>query len=95
MGGRISQIRFTWTGGLWWETAEPGDVGYPTSQPVGSTAIPDALRLAWLLQCQEIWSRRDNLGTGITLGPTDRAKLTELDLIPAAREMIQPFVRYA
>lgn len=91
IGWRGSTLRFTYTGGLWWDTTED-DTG---TLPTGATALPQDLRAAWLLQCQEIWSRRDNLGLGLTARPTDRAKLTELDLIPEVIGMLRPHMRHA
>ena len=89
-----SALRFTWTGGYWWETAEPTDVGYPTTQPVGSTAAPADLRLAWLLQCEAIWSQRDKLGTGISAAPGERSKLGDLNLLPDVKDALNRFIRH-
>lgn len=91
LGGAGVSLRWTWTGGLWWDTTED-DSG---TLPANATALPADLRQAWLLQCQEIWSRRDNLGMGLTLRPTERAKLSELDLVPAVRAMLRPHTRHA
>jgi len=59
------QVRFTFTGGFFWEQLEPDDAAYPSVQPAGSTALPEALRTAWLLQCKHIWALNDKLGTDI------------------------------
>jgi hypothetical protein len=64
-GEYSTQVRFTYTGGFFWEQLEPTDVGYPTAQPAGSTPLPHDLKLAWLLQCQDAWRRRDTLGADI------------------------------
>lgn len=94
-GAAHAQLRFTWTGGYWWETAEPTDAGYPTEQPTGSTALPADLKLAWMLQCEEIWARRDRLGVGVGMAPTERSKLTELDLVPDVESALRRFIRHA
>lgn len=88
-----AQLRFTYTGGYWWETKEPTDSGYPTTQPTGSTALPDDLRAAWLLQCQEVWNKRDKIGLGLVDKPNQQTTLDTLQLIPLVRVMIQDYVR--
>jgi hypothetical protein len=57
LGGEVSRFRLTYTGGYFFETLEPTDGSYPTSQPSGSTALPEDLRLAWLLQSQRLFER--------------------------------------
>lgn len=93
-GSAHSELRFTWTGGYWWETAEPTDSVYPTTQPTDSVALPADLKMAWLLQCEEIWARRDKLGTGIAMAPGERSKLGDLDLIPDVEEALRRFIRH-
>lgn len=90
IGTDRSSIRFTYTGGFWWDTSEDSS----GVQPEGSTAAPADLVQAWLLQCQDIWARRDNLGVGITAKPTERAKLSELDLSPAVRSVLRTYQRH-
>lgn len=91
IGWRGSVVRFTYTAGYWWDTTED-DTG---ELPTGATELPADLRHAWLLQCEEIWSRRDNLGVGLTSKPTERAKLGELDVSPAVRSLLRPHIRHA
>ena len=92
-----AQLRVTYTGGFWWETAEPADDGYPTAQPAGAAALPDAIRTAWLVQCEHVWRRRDKLG--ISIGQTESDKpapgLTDLNLVPLVVEMLREHIRYA
>ena len=97
LGKYYHQVRFTYTGGFWWPVLDSGDVGYPDTQPAGATALPNDLKLAWLLQCEIVWKMRDKLGTqisegeGKTRGPT--YEINDLDLAPQVKKMLSPFVR--
>lgn len=93
-GPSYAQVRFTYTGGYWWEQLEPGDGGYPSTQPSGSAALPDDLKLAWLIQCQHIWDSVDRLGQGIADKPKAYSAINSLDLAPQVREMLRGYVRY-
>jgi hypothetical protein len=93
-GPWYAQVRFTYTGGFWWETLEPDDASYPSPQPAGSTALKEDLRLAWLMQCEAIWAQRDKLGIGLTDAPATQSKVAALDLSPLVKQMLAQFVRY-
>jgi hypothetical protein len=56
------QLRFTFTGGYWFDTTEDAT----GVMPEGATPLPDELKLAWYLQCRAIWQALDKLGTKIT-----------------------------
>jgi len=88
-----AQVRFTFTGGYWWETLEPEDPdgGYPSAMPAGATALPDDLRGAWLLQCRDIWSKIDKLGTGIVDEPGKQSLIGDIKLSQGVREMLRNF----
>ena len=58
-----AQVRFTYTAGYYFPTLDVGDAGYPSVQPAGSVALPNDLKLAWLMQCRRVWSVIDKLGT--------------------------------
>jgi hypothetical protein len=90
VGIQWTQVRITYTGGYWYDTTEDAS----GVQPVGSSLLPHDLKLAWLLQCQEIWNSRDKLGTGIAQKPTDQPKMDGLDLIPQVKSILQGFKRY-
>jgi hypothetical protein len=92
-GDYATQIRFTYTGGYFWEQLENNDVGYPTAQPAGSTALPHDVRLAWLLQCQDVWQRRDNLGTDLARSGKYAPSLSESNLLPLVKVNLRAFVR--
>jgi hypothetical protein len=72
------QVRFTYTGGYWFEELEPEDPGYPSVQPAGSTALPKGLRLAWLNQCRAVWNAYDKLGVGLVDKPSVHTVIGEL-----------------
>lgn len=90
LGDRNGQVRFTYTGGYWWDTTED-DSG---TLPSGATALPDDLRLAWVLQSQHIWSRRDNLGIAVTQKPDERSKLSDLELVPQVKSILTAYIRH-
>lgn len=94
LGPHDAQLRFTFTGGYWWETAEPDAEDYPTETPAGAAALPEDLRLAWLLQCESIWGNKDKLGTGIVAKPGEQTNLDDLELLPLVKTMLADHVRY-
>jgi len=98
-GKFYEQVRFTYTGGYWWPQLDSGDNGYPDTLPNGAYLIPNDLKYAWLLQCELVWKMRDKLGTQISegdgknRGPT--YQLSDLDLAPQVKQMIDQYKRYA
>ncbi|HTJ77944.1 MAG TPA: hypothetical protein VL357_03035 [Rariglobus sp.] len=92
------QARVTYTGGYFWETLEPTDDGYPTTQPDGSAALPEAIRSAWIIQCEYVWSRRDKLGLSLGAKPEEKRLTNDLgtvDLIPLVQQMLKDHIRFA
>jgi hypothetical protein len=92
-----SRLRVTFTGGFFWEQLEPDDVGYPTAQPDGSTALDDTVRLAWLLQCEHVWAQRDKLGLAIGKAASEiyGGALAKIELLPAVREKLAGKIRFS
>jgi hypothetical protein len=96
--------RITFDGGFWWNQQEP-DYDPPvtpteedpdlSAQPEGSNALPDNLKLAWLLQCEHVWQQRDKLGLAIAKSPTTDSAIARTEILPLVKEQLQPFVRYA
>jgi len=86
-------IRITYTGGYWYETLEPSDSGYPSTQPSGSTALPNDLQMAWLLWCSEIWNRRDKLGLGLANTPDQVVQIDKLTMPDPLDGMIRRYAR--
>ncbi len=88
------QLRFTYTGGFFFETLEPTDGGYPTAQPDGSTKLPDDLKFAWLTQCRRVWSAFDKIGAKIVDNSAAAAQaLAMLDWTPEAKELLAHYRR--
>lgn len=94
-GTASSRLRFTFTGGWFWEQLEPADVGYPTAQPAGSTAVPDDVLLAWRLQCEQVWKQRDKLGLNLAEKPDNvfSGALARVALLDAVKETLRPHMR--
>lgn len=55
-------LRFTYTGGYWFDTSEDES----GAMPDGATALPGDLQLAWVLQCRVCWQAIDKIGQDIT-----------------------------
>jgi hypothetical protein len=89
VGDWRSQIRVTYTGGYWWETAETEN----TTMPTGATTLPGDLIAAWLVQCQAVWEKMDRLGKGLAGATT--SDLMNLKLAPEVERMLAGYVRYA
>lgn len=93
-GAWWAKLRFTYTGGYWFDETEEGNDALPS----GATAVPDDLFLAWILQCKTVWQSLDKLGTKITeVGPGSQfvtGTLNSLDLTPTVKQMLGQFKRY-
>jgi hypothetical protein len=63
-------------------------------KPPGAVAVPDDLMMAWLLLCEQIWTRRDKLGATMVQAP---GKVAEIGIeVPAlVREMVRGYMRLA
>jgi hypothetical protein len=82
----------------------PTDPGFPAALPAAIQALdpvdqkksllPASIKSAWLLQCQQVWSMRDKLGLSMIDKPGEQANLSDLALIPLAKMMLQPYIRY-
>jgi hypothetical protein len=85
----FSRIQVTYTGGFWFDTTENGTGVMPGT----ATALPAAIKSAWYAQCQHVWKRWDKLGAQIAQNPEGQSALSGVELIPLAREMLNPFKR--
>lgn len=104
LGRMPLQVRITYTGGYWFEQLEPTDQGYPSSAPAAIQALdpldqpyyklPDSVKQAWLLQCQEVWNKRDKLGLGTVQKPNVMNNLALLEFVPIVKSMLEHFKRY-
>lgn len=90
LGDHKSQVRFTYTGGYWWDTSED-DSG---SLPSGATALPADLRGAWLMQCEHLWRHADKLGLAIGEPSESTPGLETVQLIPTVRQALTRYVRF-
>jgi hypothetical protein len=100
LGSYLELIRLTYTGGYFFETLEPDDVGYPTAVPAGSVAIPDDLKLAWLNQSKFVFERRDKLGMSTINNEGGSVSLAggvlkPLTVLPEVEEILVRYRRYA
>lgn len=104
LGVRPMMVRVTWSGGYWYEQLEPDDAAYPSSAPAAvqaatsiepaKFALPDDLRLAWLMQCRHLWDSVDKLGTSLVDKPGQQSAMGALELVPDVKETLQRYVRY-
>lgn len=97
LGTYLSRIRITYTGGYFWEQAEPSDEeNYPTEVPEGSTALPADLLLAWKLQCEHVWAQRDKLGLNLGQEPSQSSSIASIvPLLEVVKEQLRPHQRFA
>lgn len=90
LGNYTSIVRVTYTGGYWFDTDE-SEAG---TMPTGATKLPDDVKLAWFLQCREIWSKMDKVGVTLSSEPDKAQVLTKLDLIPEVKDILSGYIRY-
>jgi hypothetical protein len=90
LGSYLSQVRITYVGGYWYDTAETED----TTLPTGATRVPYDVKEAWFLQCQEVWDKRDKLGVSLVSAPDAQSKLSALELIPQVKQLLQGHIRF-
>lgn len=88
-GNHWSRVRVTYSGGYWFDTTED-DTGTNTDS---APAMPADVTLAWLLQCQEVWNKRDKLGINLNAKPDDRVAISKLVLGEGIQELLRPFRR--
>ena len=86
-----AEVRFTYTGGYWWEEMEPDDQGYPSAQPAGSFALPKALRGAWLNHCRAVWNAYDKLGVGLIDKPNMQTVINDLDFSKSVERTLENY----
>ena len=98
-GGYWAQMRFTYTGGYFWETLEPADGNYPTTMPSTATALPADLQLAWFLQVAEVWKKKDKLGQGIATDDDKGGRINPANLeeqfLPEVKSILSQYIRYS
>jgi hypothetical protein len=88
------QLKFTYTGGFWFDETEEGtDI-----MPAGATALPDDLQLAWVLQCRATWAAIDKLGKDIVNTGSSATKtvdpLVSIELLPQVVDILNGYCRY-
>jgi len=88
-GYYFSRIRITYTGGFWFDTTEDNSGVLPNA----ATPLPASVKLAWYLQCQNLWKRFDKLGAQIAQNPEQQSALAAAELIPQVKELLRPFKR--
>lgn len=92
VGAYWSKVRFTFSGGYWWNTVD-GKESDPDVIPAGAIALPESLRGAWLTQCREVWNKIDKQGLGTVEKPDVRTAVGDLELIPIVKEALSRFVQ--
>jgi hypothetical protein len=98
-GPWYAQVRFTYTGGYWWETLEPDDASFPSTMPAGAASLPSELFHAWILQCRHTWSKMDKLGVDLLSSSGGEAKVRFAGQIseafmPEVKATLGQFTRY-
>lgn len=93
-GPHYGQLRFTFTGGYWFDITEENN----DTMPSGATALPDDLRLAWILQCRVVWQAIDKQGKDVaTTGSSSQfvsGTLASLALNDQVKEILNGYRRF-
>jgi hypothetical protein len=65
--------------------------------PIGATAVPEDLLLAWRLQCEQVWTKRDKLGLNIGEKQDNvfQGALSRIGLLDGVVDMLHPYRRYS
>jgi hypothetical protein len=87
-GDGTERIVVTYAGGYWLDDG--------TTQPAGSTALPDELLEAWVMQCQAWAEARRIFGT-ISLAGMEQEKTaySPVNLTAEVQAILEPYRRYA
>lgn len=93
-GPDYAQLRFTYTGGYWFdETEENTD-----TLPAGATALPADLQFAWILQTRAAWQAVDKTGVDIVKTGSSSAFVTGslggLELVPQVKQILDAYRRF-
>ncbi len=91
-GGYWASIRFTYTGGYWFDDSEDASGQLPS----GATQLPDDLKLAWFNQCRAVWTAIDKIGVDIarTGNPTTAENtVASLALVPSVKDIVNLYRR--
>jgi len=94
-GEYYSAMRFTYTGGYFWEQLEPDDAAHPSAVPAGASLLPDSVRLAWLLQCKHVWKNQDKTGVDLLKSGDVRSLRFPEDWAPSVEKILDDHVRMA
>lgn len=90
LGGPETLVRVTYIGGYWYDaTDEQQD-----TLPAGATELPFDVSLAWLTQCQHLWSQRDKTGMALGLAAGEGSKLGDYELLPEVKRSLGQYIRY-
>lgn len=95
MGPHWGHLRFTYTGGYWFDDSEDSSGTLPS----GATALPNDLKLAWYLQCKKVWEVNDVLGLKIVPSKENvqlvGLSLAGLEMVPQVKAIADQYIRYA
>ncbi len=103
LGRTPLRVRATWSGGYWFQTAEPE--ADPITKPeitdelalrngAQVADLPDELLSAFLWQCEAIWAVKDKLGMGTAEKPGTQSNLADIKLSPLVETILRKYVRY-
>lgn len=91
---RGGQVRVTYTGGYWWDAS----VEQEGTLPEGARALPADLKGAYLVQCQAVWEKRDNVG-GWSLSRQKEGvavpSIGTVELVPVVKGILGQYRRVA
>ena len=82
---------------LAWQAVSTTATSAAPTLPSGATALPDDLKLAWLLQCEHLWKLRDAQGVSLAekAGTSPLLTLAGANLAPEVKAILDGYVRYS
>lgn len=92
VGKYYHQVRFTFTGGYFWETLDKGEAGWPTAIPATANILPPDLFNIWTLQVRHLWKNIDKLGREVL--SDEEVKSLPKDFAPTVEDNLSAYIRY-
>ena len=97
LGLETSLIRITYTGGFWYDAVEADPSADPPVDPGeipdGANPLPADLKLAWLLQCENIFAAHDKMGQSVSADPDAKSKIATVALVPEVKRILDAYRR--
>lgn len=91
LGTDRDRVRVTYTGGYWWDETEDNS----DTLPAEATALPAALKLAWLQQCKHVFAQSEALFRRAVSEAQAKPEVASVELLPSVKQALRPFSIFA